>query len=83
MPLTPTDTPNFPPIRLRGDGCIFAHTRPIDKSGVPKEAQDDALSDGMSGDHQTPPGRPTKDDAASIAYLFLAAVLLGTRRGGF
>jgi hypothetical protein len=37
----------------------------------------------MSGDHQTPPGRPTKDDAASIAYLFLAAVLLGTGEEDF
>ena len=55
-----------------GNGCISEHTHAIDKSGVPKEAQDDALSDGVSGSHQTPPERPTKDDAASMAYLFLA-----------
>jgi hypothetical protein len=48
MPLTPTDTPDFPPIRLRGNGSISAHTRPMDKSGVPKEAQDDALSNGRA-----------------------------------
>jgi hypothetical protein len=42
----------------------------MDKSRVPKEAQDDALSDGMSGGRQTPPGRPTKDDAASMAIIF-------------
>ena len=34
------------------------HTRAIDKSGVPKEAQDDALPDGLSADCQIPPLRP-------------------------
>ena len=30
----------------------------MDKSGVPKEAQDDALSDDTTGGRQTPTGRP-------------------------
>jgi hypothetical protein len=40
------------------NGCISAHTCAIDKNGVPKEAQDDALSDGISADRQIPPQRP-------------------------
>ena len=47
----------------------------MDKSGVPKEAQDDALSDGMSGGRQTPPGRPTRGNAALTTVFFLAALL--------
>jgi hypothetical protein len=35
-------------IAQTGNGCISGHTRAIDKSGVPKEAQDDALSYGIS-----------------------------------
>jgi len=54
----------------------------MDKSGVPKEAQDDALSDGMSGGRQTPPGRPTRGNAALTTVFFLAAVFSATRRGG-
>ena len=34
------------------------HTRAIDKSGEPKEAQDNALSNGISADRQIPPQRP-------------------------
>jgi hypothetical protein len=39
-------------------GCISKHTGAIDKSGVPKEAQDNALSDGIGADCQIPPQRP-------------------------
>jgi len=45
----------------------------MDKTGVPKEAQDDALSDGMSGGRQTPLGRPTRGNAALTTVFFLAA----------
>jgi hypothetical protein len=57
------------------NGPISAHTGPMDKSRVPKEAQDDALSNGMSGGHPTPPGRPTGDDAAPRVIFF--CVLFG------
>ena len=48
----------FVPLNHRNGCCISAHTRATDKSGVPKEAQDDALSDGISSDLQIPPQRP-------------------------
>jgi hypothetical protein len=47
----------FVPLNHR-NGCISAHTRATDKSGLPKELQDDALSDGISADRQIPPQRP-------------------------
>lgn len=43
----------------------------MDKSGVSKEAEDDALSDGMSGGYQTPTGRPMEDDAASMGCILV------------
>jgi hypothetical protein len=47
----------FVPLNHR-NGCISAHMRATDKSGVPKEAQDDALSNGINADRQIPPQRP-------------------------
>ena len=41
---------------------LRTHMCAIDKSGVPKEAQDDALSDGINGSRHTPPWRPTRDE---------------------
>jgi hypothetical protein len=38
-----------------GKWLISTHTHPIDKNGVPKEAQDNALSNGISADRQIPP----------------------------
>jgi hypothetical protein len=46
----------FVPLNNR-NGCISTYTHATDKSGVPKEAQDDALSDGISADRQIPPPR--------------------------
>ena len=59
-------THDFRPLLTTENGRISAHTRPIDKSGVPKEAQDDAPSYDTSGGRRTPPWRPTGgDDGAS------------------
>jgi len=55
----------------------------MDKTGVPKEAQDDALSDGMSGGRQTPLGRPTRGNAALTTVFFLAAVFSATGEEDF
>ena len=42
-----------------GEWLYSPHTRATDKSGVPKEAQDNGLSAGMSYGHQTLPRRPS------------------------
>ena len=55
----------FVPLNHR-NGCISAHTRAIDKSGVPKEAQDNALSDGISADRQIPPQQPLYSENCDI-----------------
>jgi hypothetical protein len=47
----------FVPLNHR-NGCISAHMRATDKSEAPNEAQDDALSDGISSDRQILPQRP-------------------------
>ena len=83
MPLTPTDTPDFPPIRRRGNGRFSAHTGHMDKSGVPKEAQDDALSDGMTGGRQTQPGRPTRGNVAPFTVFFFVFVFVPSREVEF
>ena len=44
----------------------------MDKSGVPKEAQDDALSDDSTGGRQTPTGRPTRGNVAPMTVFFLS-----------
>jgi hypothetical protein len=44
----------------------------MDKSGVSKEAQDDALSDGISGGRQTPTGRPTRGNVAPTTVFYLS-----------
>jgi len=41
----------------------------MDKTGVPKEAQDDALSDDTTGGRKTPPGRPTRGNVAPMRYF--------------
>jgi hypothetical protein len=48
---------------------------------VPKEAQDDALSNDTTGGRQTPTGRPTRGDKAPMTVLFLS--LLGGRSKGY
>ena len=52
-------THRFPPFSRQENGRISAHKRATDKSGVPKEAQDNGLSAGMSYGRQTPPRRPS------------------------
>ena len=42
----------------------------MDKTGVPKEAQDDALSDDITGGRKTPTGRPTRSNVAPMRYFF-------------
>ena len=42
----------------------------MDKNGVRKEAQDDALSDDISGGRQTPTGRPTRGNVAPTTVFF-------------
>ena len=66
-PITPHPPhTRFSSLLTTENGRIFAHTRPIDKSGVPIEAQDDAPSYDTSGGRLTPPRRPTGgDDGAS------------------
>ncbi len=49
----------FPPFSRRENGRISAHKQAKEKSGVPKEAQDDGLSNGISGGRQILPRRPT------------------------
>jgi hypothetical protein len=53
------ETHRFPPFSRRETGRISAHKHATDKSGVPKEAQDNGLSAGMSYGRQTPPRRPS------------------------
>ena len=83
MPLTPTDTPDFPPIRRRGNGRFSAHTGRMDKNGVPKEAQDDALSDDTTGGRQTPAGRPTRGNVAPFTVFFFVFVFVPSREVEF
>jgi hypothetical protein len=45
------------------------------QNGVPKEAQDDALSDGTSGGHQTQTGRPTRGDVAPMTVFILSRTI--------
>ena len=42
----------------------------MDKNGVPKEAQDGALSDDTTGGRQTPTGRPTRGNVAPMKVFF-------------
>ena len=44
----------------------------MDKSGVSKEAQDDALSDDTTGGRQTPTGRPTRGNVAPTTVFYLS-----------
>jgi len=43
----------------------------MNKTGVPKEAQDDALSNGTTGGRQTPTGRPTRGDVVRMTVFFV------------
>jgi len=54
----PRNTP-ISTIFTSGDGRISALMRATDKSGVPKETQDNGLSASMSYGRQTPPRRPS------------------------
>jgi hypothetical protein len=58
------------------NGRISAHTGHINKTRVPKEAQDDALSNGTTGDRQTSTGRPTRGDVVRMT-VFLVFVRCG------
>jgi hypothetical protein len=49
---------------------------------VPKEAQEDALSDDTTGGRQTPTGRPTRGNVSPFTVFFLAVVLVLSRGGG-
>ena len=49
----------------------------MNKTGVPKEAQDDALSNGTTGGRQTPTVRPTRGDVVRMTVFF---VLFGCGR---
>ena len=55
--------------RRCSNGRISAHTGHINKTRVPKEAQDDALSNGTTGDRQTSTGRPTRGDVVRMTVL--------------
>jgi hypothetical protein len=57
--------------RRCSNGRISAHTGRINKTRVPKEAQDDALSNGTTGDRQTSTGRPTRGDVVRMTVLSL------------
>ena len=50
-PLT-LDLTQFPPCQRWENGRASSHTRAIDKSEVPEEAQGNALSDGTNGARQ-------------------------------
>ena len=52
------DAHQFSSLFTTGKRRISAHNRAIGRSGVPQEAQDDALSDGISADRQMPLLRP-------------------------
>ena len=43
----------------------------MNKTGVPKEAQDDALSNGTTGGHQTSTGRPTRGNVVRMTVFFV------------
>jgi hypothetical protein len=43
----------------------------MNKTGVRKEAQDDALSNGTTGGRQTPTGRPTRGNVAPMMVFFV------------
>ena len=62
--------------RRCSNGRISAHTGRINKTRVPKEAQDDALSNGTTGDRQTSTGRPTRGDVVRMT-VFLVFVRCG------
>ena len=47
----------------------------MNKSGVPKEPQDDALSDDTTGGRQTPTGRPTRGNVLPFTVFFLSSSL--------
>ena len=52
------DAHQFSSLFTTGKRRISAHNRAIGRSGVPQEAQDDALFDGISADRQMPLLRP-------------------------
>ena len=47
----------------------------MNKSGVPKEPQDDALSDDTTGGRRTPTGRPTRGNVVPSMVFFLSLSL--------
>ena len=49
----------------------------MNKTGVPKEAQDDALSNGTTGGRQTPTGRPTRGDVVRMTVFCLCLGVVG------
>jgi hypothetical protein len=60
------------------NGRNSSHTRPILEMLVPKEAQDDALSNGMGGGRRIPPQEPIdkRREEASMSDVFLFFFLL-------
>jgi hypothetical protein len=67
-----------------GEMDIAPHTRAILPNLVSEEAQDDALSVGISGRRQTPPQQPTRQEEASTSdILFLFVFLPWTERRVF
>ena len=60
----------------RENGRISAQTGHINKTGVPKEAQDNVLSNGTSGRHQTPTGRLMGQDTVSMGFFLSVLVFL-------
>ena len=66
-PLT-LDPTQFPPCQRWENGRASSHTRAIDKSEVPEEAQGNALSDGTNGARQAPTAG-TEQDAMSTTRL--------------
>ena len=55
----------------------------MDKSGVSKEAQDDALSDDTTGGRQTPTGRPTRGNVAPTTVFYLSFLFAVSGGGDF
>ena len=69
----------IPPIRRRENGCFSAHTGRINKNGVPKEAQDNALSNNISGAVAAPskPYALNNVEDASRVIFFLVGLGFG------
>ena len=55
----------------------------MNKSGVPKEAQEDALSDDTTGGRRTPTGRPTRGNVVPLMVFFFVFVFVPSREEEF